>query len=165
MGFICKCMNILAYSCGYSCILLSTPDDLKQVSNTVAGVDLSDHVIQVVFTLFDENSRCTENVTVLCIMYTVILQLYVSDSLIPRPSHHPVFECLQYAKTDGGGRLGPLYRLKKNIIMIWHRPPVYLPSDDITTRDNLPGLTPLWLSIWRTAGSESLWTRLALGHA
>ena len=62
-------MDILA------CLFLhNIPDDLKQVSNTVAGVDLSDHVVQVVFTLFDENSRCTENVTVLCILYTVILQ-------------------------------------------------------------------------------------------
>ena len=64
-------MNILAYSYGYSCILLHIPDDLKQVSNTVAGVDLSDHVVQVVFTLFDENSKCTENVTVLYIMYCI----------------------------------------------------------------------------------------------
>lgn len=61
-------MDILAYSNEYSCVFLYTPDDLKQVSNTVAGVDLSDHVIQVVFTLFDENSRWTENVTMLYIM-------------------------------------------------------------------------------------------------
>ena len=24
-------------------------------------------------------------------------------SLVPRPSHHPVFDCLQYAKTEGEG--------------------------------------------------------------
>lgn len=66
-------MHILIYSYEYCCVFLYTLDDLKQVSNTVAGVDLSDHVIQVVFTLFDENSRWTENVTMLYIMYTVIL--------------------------------------------------------------------------------------------
>ena len=29
-------------------------------------------------------------------------------SLIPRPSHRPVFDCLQYAKNGGGSR-GPFY--------------------------------------------------------
>ena len=107
--FLHTLVDILAYSCGYSSLLLYIPDDLKQVSNTVAGVDLSDHVVQVVFTLFDENSRCMENVTVLFMMYTVILQLYVSDSFVHRPSHHPVFlVLLQYAKNDC-----PLYHLKR----------------------------------------------------
>lgn len=30
---------------------------LKHVAKTVAHVDLSDHVIQVVYTIFDENSK------------------------------------------------------------------------------------------------------------
>lgn len=34
---------------------------LKHVAKTVAHVDLTDHIIQVVFTIFDENSKyfCT----------------------------------------------------------------------------------------------------------
>lgn len=33
------------------------PPTLKHVAKTVAHVDLSDHVINVVFTIFDENSK------------------------------------------------------------------------------------------------------------
>lgn len=32
---------------------------LKHVAKTVAHVDLSDHIIQVVYTIFDENSKLT----------------------------------------------------------------------------------------------------------
>ena len=27
--------------------------------------------------------------------------MFAFISLVPRPSHHPVFDCLQYAKTEG----------------------------------------------------------------
>ena len=30
----------------------------------------------------------------------------INTSLVPRPSHHPVFDCLQYAEMEGEG-LGP----------------------------------------------------------
>lgn len=36
------------------CIITAT---LKHVAKTVAHVDLSDHIIQVVYTIFDENSE------------------------------------------------------------------------------------------------------------
>ena len=32
-------------------------DDLKKVSNAVTGVALSDHLVEVIFTLFDENGE------------------------------------------------------------------------------------------------------------
>lgn len=35
---------------------------LKHVARTVAHVDLADHVIQVVFTLFDENRKCLDSI-------------------------------------------------------------------------------------------------------
>lgn len=42
-------------------------DDLKQVSQTVAGVDLSDHLVEVIFTLFDENSESLATKPLPCI--------------------------------------------------------------------------------------------------
>ncbi len=33
------------------------PDDLKHVSRTVAGVELSSHLLEVILILFDENSE------------------------------------------------------------------------------------------------------------
>lgn len=36
---------------------------LKHVAKTVAHVDLSDHVIDVVFTIFDENSKYYSHLT------------------------------------------------------------------------------------------------------
>lgn len=37
--------------------LLFISETLKHVANTVAHVHLTDHVVDVVFTLFDENSK------------------------------------------------------------------------------------------------------------
>lgn len=36
---------------------LSVTETLKHVAKTVAHVDLNDHIIQVVYTIFDENSE------------------------------------------------------------------------------------------------------------
>lgn len=38
-------------------ILYNIAATLKHVAKTVAHVDLSDHIIQVVYTIFDENSE------------------------------------------------------------------------------------------------------------
>ena len=50
------------FTSGYSWIFLDTADDLKQVSRAVSQVELSDHLVEVVFTLFDENSKRTTEV-------------------------------------------------------------------------------------------------------
>ena len=39
-------------------------------------------------------------------------------SLIPRLSHDLVSYCLQYAKTDGGGRPGPFYHVNDDSVYI-----------------------------------------------
>lgn len=47
------------YLCVYVYVTLYTSltATLKHVAKTVAHVDLSDHIIQVVYTIFDENSE------------------------------------------------------------------------------------------------------------
>ena len=39
------------------------------------------------------------------------VELVHFSSLVPRPSHHPVFDRLQYAKMEGEGRLGIIYHV------------------------------------------------------
>lgn len=51
--FVISTSNVLM-----KCIFI-LPATLKHVAKTVAHVDLSDHVIQVVYTIFDENSKFT----------------------------------------------------------------------------------------------------------
>ena len=46
----------------------------------------------------------------LCILYPIIhsifVYMYMIFSLVPRPSHHPVFDCMHYGNNVGGGGAG-----------------------------------------------------------
>ena len=39
----------------------------------------------------------------LLVLKQLSVRKYSSDSLVPRPSHHLVFDCLKYAKTERKG--------------------------------------------------------------
>lgn len=67
---IWSCLTIiLIYLWGFLSFLSET---LKHVAATVAGVKLSDHVVELVFTLFDENG---ENCLHQKIMYRGIIEI------------------------------------------------------------------------------------------
>ena len=46
---------------------------------------------------------------VTCISESAMRELLSHCSLIPRPSHCPVFDCLQYAKAEGEGLVQTLF--------------------------------------------------------
>ena len=52
--------------------------DLKNVSKAVAGVDLRDHLVEVVITLFDEDGKCS-----CCVWTACLCDWFIS----PSPSH------------------------------------------------------------------------------
>lgn len=58
-------------------ILYNIAATLKHVAKTVAHVDLSDHIIQVVYTIFDENSELIFiNNNTICRLLTILLTDY-----------------------------------------------------------------------------------------
>lgn len=55
------------YSFVYMGISFFLTETLKHVAATVAGVKLSDHVVELVFTLFDENGKiCVHQIMYYC---------------------------------------------------------------------------------------------------
>ena len=43
-------------------VSLSVSGDLKQVAQAVAGIDLQDSLVEMIFTLFDENSSVNNSI-------------------------------------------------------------------------------------------------------
>lgn len=60
----CIFIDVFIYS---YVILYDIAETLKHVAKTVAHVDLSDHIIQVVYTIFDENSELIFSRNTICI--------------------------------------------------------------------------------------------------